>query len=151
MALAPVSGGGGGATAAGDVSKIGVVYAPIQLSADKTVDGVAITFRENTYGVTATVTVSNTRYGELGWEEIAGEYAITIQQYGAYEGTVGITSVSDLNGANLLVSNLIVYVGTADGLVNVPVEVPLTSSLEASYMNEVIAAYTTAIAGLVAP
>lgn len=149
MPLKVDSGGSTGATP-GSYSRVGAVSALKILSGNITVDAVRLTVKDNIYGVIFSFTVPRKEYDALKWTTVAGEYAATVQNYGAYEGTTGISYAPDSNGSGELIDTLIVTVGTDDGLVSIDVQVPLTSSLDSSAMGKIQATYEAAIANLVA-
>lgn len=148
MPLKVDSGGSTGATP-GSYSKVGAVSTLKIISGNLTVDAVRLTVREDTYGVVFSFTVPKSTYDALGWTTVAGEYAATVQQYGAFVGTTGISYAPDSNGAGELIDTLIVTVGTDDGFVSIDVQVPLTSSLDSSAMGKIQAAYDAAMLNLV--
>lgn len=148
MALPPP--GGSAPPTPGTYEKVGAVSTLKLVSGTKTIDAVRMTVREKTYGVVFSFTVAKTLYDNLGWQELASEYAGVVQNYGQFVGTQGIIYVQDTNGANELVDMLIVTVGTDDGLVSIDVEVPLTPASENAGFNKVSAAYDAAMANLVA-
>lgn len=148
MPLKVDSGGSTGAPV-GSYSKVGAVSALKIVSGNLTIDAVRLTVRDDIYGVIFSFTVPRAEYDALGWTTVAGEYAATVQNYGAYVGTTGISYAPDSNGSGELIDTLIVTVGTDDGLVSIDVQVPLTSSLDSSAMGKIQAAYEAAIANLV--
>lgn len=140
---------GGNTAAPGSYSKVGAVSTLKQISGSQTVDAVRMTVRDNVYGVVFSFTVPKSQYDSLGWETIAGQYASTVQNYGALDGTQAIQYVQDTNAANELIDTLIVTVGTDDGLVSIDVQVPLTNALDSSYSGVIEAAYQAGVANLV--
>lgn len=147
MALPPP--GGSAPPTPGTYEKVGAVSTLKLVTGTKTVDAVRMTVREKTYGVVFSFTVPKTVYDNLGWQQLASEYAAVVQNYGQFVGTQGILYVQDTNGANELMDRLIVTVGTDDGMVAIDVEVPLDPAQETTGFNKVVAAYDAAIANLV--
>lgn len=141
---------GGAGAAPGSYHKVGAVSTLKLVSGSTTVDAVRLTVQEDMFGVVFSFTVPRTLYDGLGWDATASAYTAIVQQYGEYEGTVGVIYVPDTNGSGNLIDTLIVTVGTPDGLVAVDVQVPLSPTNLNTNFNKVVAAYTAAIAGLVA-
>lgn len=146
MSLEPI--GAGAVADSGTWEKIGAVSTLKIVSGTQTIDAVRMTVRELTYGVTFSFTVARKVYDELGWQALAGEYAAKVEAVGSFAGTQGITYIQDVNGSQELVDELIVTVGTDDGLVSVDVEIPLATADSAASAAKYVNAYNAAVANL---
>lgn len=139
---------GGAGAAPGSYYPVGKISTLKQVSGATTVDAVRLTVQETMFGVVFSFTVPRTVYDAQGWDTTASQYTAIVQQYGEYEGTIGLNYFPDVNGSGNLVDTLIVTVGTPDGLVQVDVEVPISPTNLNANFNKVVAAYTAAITGV---
>lgn len=140
----------GAGAAPGSYNRVGSVSTLKLVSGNTSVNAVRMTVQETMFGVVFSFTVSQKIYDAEGWQALASQYAAIVQQYGEYEGTIGVQYVPDVNGAQQIIDTLIVTVGTPDGLVSIDVQVPLSETNLSTNYNSVVNAYTTATANLVA-
>lgn len=142
--------GQGTSADAGTWERVGTAQTIKIVTPTLTVNAVRLTVRELTYAVVFSFTVAKKVWDELGWKNLASEYASIVQTLGSYEGTQGLQYVEDVNGSNQLEDFIIVTVGDPDLVATVDVKLPLATATNAANSAKMIAAYQAVIAELAA-
>jgi len=120
--------GGGGGVNVGTYQYLGAVSTIQVVAGSQTLDAVTLTVKDLKFGVVYSFTVPRPVYDGEGWQALAEQYELVVQEWAQLPGTIGMQYVPDTNPSGLLGDYMIVTVGTPDRLNAIDVELELTPS-----------------------